>query len=537
MKKSVFGVLVIAAGCASVDPPADAVGTADQAVTNAPLPTAPVPVPRPAPRRKVASSGSAGGGAQGAGATGAGWHPLVNQPQTFYPGTALLLTDGTVMVQDAGGTDWWKLTPDASGSYLDGTWTQLASPPDGYSPLYFSSAVLPDGRVIVEGGEYQDLNPAWTTQGAIYDPTLDQWTAVAPPSGWQTIGDAQGIVLADGRYMQADCCSTNSAILDPKTLTWTPIGSGKADIFDEEGWTLLQNGKVLTVDANNTTNLTNSEIFSPRTGVWSSAGSTGVQLADLDPDGDGSHELGPVLVRPDGTAFAAGATGHTAIYHSDSGRWTAGPDFPVLPGLGQLDTADGPAALLPNGHVLVTASPGIYNAPLFMYEFDGKSLTQVATPPNGVNDSSYNTSLLVLPTGELLFTDFSTDVEIYTPTTCASRAWAPQIDQTCALDHLAPGGTYELSGTQLNGLSQGMAYGDDVQAATSYPLVRITQLATGAVTYARTHDGSSRSIAPGAWSRTSFDVPATIPTGPSELVVVANGIASEAISVQIGACD
>ncbi len=339
------------------------------------------------------------------------------------------------MVQDAGSTDWWKLTPDASGSYLNGTWTQLASPPDSYSPLYFSSAVLPDGRVIVEGGEYQAYNPAWSTQGAIYDPRLDQWTAVAPPAGWQSIGDAQSVVLADGRYMQADCCSTNAAILDPRKLTWTPIGTGKADINDEEGWTLLPSGKVLAIDANNTASLTNSEIFSPVSGAWRSAGSTIAQLADLDPDGDGSRELGPVLLRPDGTVFAAGATGHSAVYHTSTGKWTVGPDFPVIPGMGQLDVADGPAALLPNGHVLVSASPGIYNAPLYMFEFDGKSLTQVTPPPGGVYDSSYNTNLLVLPTGELLFTDMSNDVEIYTSGTHAPRAWAPEIDGGCGLDH------------------------------------------------------------------------------------------------------
>ena len=326
MKKLAFGVLVTVAGCAGTEPSGEDLGTAHQAVTAPTAPTAPVPVPRPAPRRKGASNG-ASGGTQGSGAAAPGWHPLVNQPQTFYPGTSLLLTDGTVMVQDAGGTDWWKLTPDATGSYRNGTWTQLASLPGGYSPLYFSSAVLPDGRVIVEGGEYQNYSPAWSTQGAIYDPRLDQWTPVAPPAGWQTIGDAQGVVLADGRYMQADCCSTNAAILDPKTLTWTPIGTGKADINDEEGWTLLPDGRVLTVDANNTTNLMASEIFSPRTGVWSSAGSTVVQLSDLDPDGDGSHELGPVILRPDGTVFAAGATGHSAIYHTSSGKWTVGAGF------------------------------------------------------------------------------------------------------------------------------------------------------------------------------------------------------------------
>ena len=353
------------------------------------------------------------------------------------------------------------------------------------------------------------------------------------PAGWQTIGDAQSVVLADGRYMQADCCSTNAAILDPKTLTWTPIGSGKADINDEEGWTLLPSGQVLTVDSNDATDLTNSELFSPRTGKWTSAGSTVVQLDDNDASLSGSWEVGPALLRPDGTVFAAGATGHTAIYDTHHGRWKAGPDFPNIPGYGQLDVADGPAAILPNGHVLVSASPGLYNAPLYLYDFDGKSLTQVTAPPGGIYDSSYNTSMLVLPTGEILFTDMSNDVEIYTSSTRADRSWAPTIDASCGLDHLQPGDTYKISGTQLNGLTSGMAYGDDVQMATNYPLVRITNAATGVVTYARTHDHSTMSVAPGAHGHTSFDVPAGTPAGRSRLEVVANGIASDPIYVHV----
>src|SRR5271165_1253289 len=33
------------------------------------------------------------------------------------------LTDGTVMVQGNNYSDWWKLTPDITGSYVNGTWT------------------------------------------------------------------------------------------------------------------------------------------------------------------------------------------------------------------------------------------------------------------------------------------------------------------------------------------------------------------------------------------------------------------------------
>jgi hypothetical protein len=71
----------------------------------------------------------------------------------------LQLTDGTVIVQDLTSTNlggWWRLTPDNTGSYLNGTWSPIASLPKGYSPLYYASVALADGRVIIEGGEYND---------------------------------------------------------------------------------------------------------------------------------------------------------------------------------------------------------------------------------------------------------------------------------------------------------------------------------------------------------------------------------------------
>ena len=238
-------------------------------------------------------------------ALGQTWQPLQHQP-TFNASTALLLTDGTVMVHQEGGLQWWKLTPDLNGSYVNGTWTQKASLPSNYSPLYYASAVLPDGRLIIEGGEYNFGSAVWTNLGAIYDPLANKWTAVNPPSGWANIGDAQSVILS-GTFMLANAVSTQQALLNATTLTWTSTGTGKADSNNEEGWTLLPNGLVLTVDANS--NNTHAERYSPRLGKWASAGSTIVQLTD-----PGSHELGPAVLRPNGTVFATGATGHNAIY-------------------------------------------------------------------------------------------------------------------------------------------------------------------------------------------------------------------------------
>jgi hypothetical protein len=238
------------------------------------------------------------------------------------------------------------------------------------------------------------------------------------------------------------------------------------------------------------------------------------------------------VLRPDGTVFATGATGHNAIYDTVSDTWSVGPDFPNVPGEGQYDIADGPASLLPSGNVLCAASPGVFRRPTHFWEFDGTNLIQVGDIPRGPSISSYEGRMLLLPTGQVLFTDGSRDVEIYTPAGTPSPAWAPTI--TSIPTDLQQGVTYTISGTQLNGLSQGAAYGDDAQSATNYPLVRLTNLETGHVFYARTHDHSSMGVATGdAIVSTFFDVPIDAELGDSDLAIVANGIASESAYVTI----
>jgi hypothetical protein len=95
------------------------------------------------------------------------------------------------------------------------------------------------------------------------------------------------------------------------------------------------------------------------------------------------------------------------------------------------------------------------------------------------------------------------------------------------------GQTYPLTGTQLNGLSEAAAYGDEFTSATNYPLVRIRNLATGHIVYARTHDHPMGVATGAAAITTHFDVPTGAETGASEIVVVANGIASAPMSVTV----
>src|SRR5579872_1972494 len=453
----------------------------------------------------------------------ANWQKLVNQP-TFAPDTALLLTDGTVMMHQYMSNKWWRLTPDITGSYVKGTWTALASMSSGYGPLYFASAVMADGRVLLEGGEYNLGSQDETNLGAIYDPIANTWTGVNPPSGWTTIGDSPSVILPDGTFMlgQGGQPSTRQAYFNATSLTWTAVGTGKADGFSEEGLALLPDESVLTVDCEHGTN---SELYNPTTKAWTSAGSTIVAL----PNSGGLGivpEMGPLVQRPDGTVVAFGATTHTSIFNTSTGTWTKGPDFPNSD-----DIADGNASILPDGNILVYTSPGVFSGTGSFYEFTYGTDTFVTAPSTaqGGKLQSWDARQLLLPTGQVLWmaADGSTkDVEVYSSKGTINPSWAPTISSVPTT--LTHGNTYTISGTQFNGLASGTAYGDDSQMATSYPLVRIVNLATKHVFYARTHNHSTMGIATGsATVSTSFDVPANIETGTSGVFVVANGIASK----------
>jgi hypothetical protein len=278
-------------------------------------------------------------------------------------------------------------------------------------------------------------------------------------------------------------------------------------------------------------NGTNSELYNPSTGSWTSAGSTVQPIIDTT-----CHEVGPAVLRPEGSVFATGGNGNTAIYNTSSLTWSAGPSFPS-----GLSIADGPAAVLPDGNVLVDSSPTPVLTPSGcmwpdgsqFFEFNGTGLTPVAAPPRASLDPSYVGRMLVLPTGQVLFTDGSSDVEIYTPSGTYNFVWQPTIS-TYPSNITVGASWYPITGTQLNGLSQGAMYGDDAQSATNYPLVRITNNSTGHVFYAFTHNHSTMGVATGGVNEsTLFDPPSNLELGLSTLVVVANGIPSAPVTVNV----
>jgi hypothetical protein len=460
------------------------------------------------------------------------WNSLTNQP-TFNTSTMILLTDGRIMVQEEGTAHWHALTPDKKGSYINGAWSNLADM--RFWRRYYASGVLMDGRVFLCGGE-QTGDVGDDNKGEIYDPVADSWTAITTPP-WSQVGDAASCVLPDGRVMIGALSSGACIIYDPTTNSWTTTGS-QPGRTNEQTWILLPDDTILTV-----------QCFSPfggqkyviSSGAWQSEGAPPVPLVDSDMD-----EIGPAMLMYNGKVIffgAANSRGHgkTAIYTLPStptgtGTWTAGPDLPLVSGQTMVCN-DCPAALLPNGKVLFAAANYVskswgYPVEFFEYDPNTNTIAQAATPGNN-NTFPYSNAypglywsrLMLLPSGQVLFSASSNNVQVYQPDGGPQMAWRPTIISITQTGlWLEP--SYQLQGTQLNGLSQANIYGDDCYPATNYPLVQLTDPRNGDVYYCRTYSFSAMGVATGtALQRVQFSTE-SVPPGTYDLRVIANGVSS-----------
>ena len=458
------------------------------------------------------------------------WQGLLNQP-SFHTSTMILLTDGRVMVQEEATPHWHALTPDASGSYVSGTWAPLADM--SFWRRYYASAMTRDGRVVVIGGE-QSGDVGDTNKGEIYDPVSDAWSPIPSPPGWAHVGDASCCLFPDGKLMIGALATPDCAIYDPATDSWSPAAA-KAVRSNEETWILLPDESILTVQC---WNPYRSERYSTPSNAWKDEGKPPVMLVD-----PVMHEIGPAMLLYSGQVIyfgAANSKGHgkTALYTpptspGGTGAWAGGPDIPRI-GNRVIVCNDCPASLLPNGKVLFTAAPYQLNnwgSPIYFFEYDPftNTITQALTPSNN-GETLYWSRLMLLPTGQVLFSPSVDDLQCYTPDGGPREAWRPTIHDVSP--HCINGDVdyYLLRGTQLNGLSQANMYGDDCYPATNYPLVRLRSSLTNEIYFCRTYAFSTMAVATGATPE-SVRIDATkVPYGDYELCVIANGISSHCIS-------
>jgi hypothetical protein len=465
------------------------------------------------------------------------WAALTNAvPSGDGAENAVVLSDGTIMVHGGAGSasnKWYKLTP-TNGNYLTGTWTTLAASPT--YRLFDATEVLTNGNVMVLGGEYSGTKTSDTfiNTGEIYNPLTNAWTAMAnfPQSQF---GDDPTQMLPNGNVLAGYIAGSQTYIYNTSSNTWAATGSKLAnDQSDEEAWVKLPNNDILSynVFASISSGTPSAQYYNPSSGTWTATGTLPAQLSAANV----GYELGPAVMLPNGEAFYGGGTNATAYYNPSTNSWTAGPNMP-----NNDVQADAPSAVLPNGDVLMAMSPrgglsgGSYNfpGPTYVYEFNPTTGIYTNVTPSltgfGLTGNAFSTTFLVLPTGQVAMLNDSGKIAVYTPSTgTGSSSWTPTISN---ITNNAGTNTFTLTGYQLNGLSEGAAYGDDNEMSSNYPIVQLTDQ-NGNITYARTFNWSLDGVA-SANSSVSFTEAAT---GSYLVTVIANGIASPTVlNIQCGA--
>ena len=270
---------------------------------------------------------------------------VANAPSGFNAGTMLLMTDGSVMIHGDTSQNWMRLTPgndptQAGGIYANGSFAQTQT----MSSIreYFASGVLTDGRMYVIGAEYSDTSstPKALKDGQIFDPQSGAWTPISKPSpAFDYVkGDVGSCMLPDGRVLLGGDGGTQAAIWDPTDDSWVNAGTGFGSVpntkqggIDEETWTLLPDGTVLTAEI---TASGAAEKYVPSTDQWVTAGTAKSQLAlmSFGTPAINVSEIGPALVLPNGKVLVIGATGNTGIYTLPAnptkvGTWAKGPSL------------------------------------------------------------------------------------------------------------------------------------------------------------------------------------------------------------------
>jgi hypothetical protein len=226
-------------------------------------------------------------------------------------GTAFLLTDGSIMMQECQNLftwgawatrRWWKLVPDAFGSYTNGTWHRIAD--SNLGRRYFASAVLADGRVVVCGGEYSDNSGAILSDDIntceIYDPVADTWSVMASPTDpvnpqriWSQIGDSPCALLPDGSLLMGSGLKPDVAKLDPATLQWMSMTS-RAARSAEQSWVVMPDQTVVTPSCDNPKETWKYDIA---TDQWSQGNNLPTSIGLAPPNA--APELGGALLRYD----------------------------------------------------------------------------------------------------------------------------------------------------------------------------------------------------------------------------------------------
>jgi hypothetical protein len=414
------------------------------------------------------------------------------------------------------------------------------------------SMLLGNGQILTGS----DFSPATY----LYNPATNTWSAGGPKNYGDN--DEQGwVLLNDGTIVTYDIEKSIAAgagyaeRYNPITNKWSSISPAdgtaggflpllSSDAVGEEIGPLLrlQDGRIFVIGANGHTAL-----YDPSINSWSQG-----------PDVLGTLGGNPFLYSADDAVAAILPNGHVifsadaGIGLSSAGNVTAGS--PTMTGIpvavtnalqaGWAVTGAGlPAGAtilsVGSGQIIMSTNAtattagesiqfgGPYTPPTQLFDFDPVANTiSVVSPPLNNSQLTQNraslSSMLVLPNGQLLFVDYSTQVWVYTPDGAAPASLLPVVTSVTG----DGAGTYTLTGTQLDGQSAGAMYGDDKEMDENYPIVRLVD-GSGNVFFAHTFSWSWIGVGPSPAPETvNFALPAGVPSGTYSLLVSGAGLSS-----------
>ncbi|WP_434384274.1 Kelch repeat-containing protein [Melittangium boletus] len=250
---------------------------------------------------------------------------------------------------------------------------------------------LPDGKVLVTGGTDSEHGGTPLTSAELYDPTTDTWSEVGPLAEGRVHHSAT--LLPDGRVLVV-----GGQGADDQSLATAEIFAAEAGTFTSAGTlgdkrrfhsaTTLPDGRVLITGGEESLDFAAapSELYDPGTGTWSATGApaqprryhSATTLAD-----------GTVLVAG-GYHESAGVLSHAEVYDPATGTWGQTPTMST-------DRYRHTATLLPSGAVLVVG--GVSNHDAKAAELYATSAPPATPPEPCETGNTCSTGLLNAKTG------------------------------------------------------------------------------------------------------------------------------------------
>jgi hypothetical protein len=272
----------------------------------------------------------------------------IDQTATLLPSGKVLVAGGVVMPYPAPSLASAELYDPATNA-----WSMAA--PMIESRTRHTATLLPDGRVLVVGGQRFDLHdgglfPGRPTDAEIYDPKANRWSSTTPMGASRLAQTAtqipDGRVLVTGGLDNGGVPLKSTEIYDAPQDRWisaAPMAVARSGHVAA----LMANGDVLVAGGMGeepsrlTISLTSAEIYDPRPNLWVSVAS----MAEL------RVGVTATLLRS-GMVLVVGASGQSRaeLYDPAHNRWfRTGPS---------MDRYQHTATRLPDSKVLIVGGYG-----------------------------------------------------------------------------------------------------------------------------------------------------------------------------------